>query len=103
MTSLPDLPHVLTTAEVAAVFRSDPKSVYRWAVTGRLEANLTPTKQRRYPLDAVRAALRSEDGQPVAGADVLIGAALTRIAVSRLAATRLRRTVGALRSTRTIH
>ncbi len=39
---------LLTPAEVAALFRVDPKTVTRWARAGRLTAVRTPGGHRRY-------------------------------------------------------
>lgn len=51
---------LLTPAEVAALFRVDPKTVTRWAATGRLPAVRTPGGHRRYWESAVRALLAGE-------------------------------------------
>ncbi|MGO4359913.1 BldC family transcriptional regulator [Terracoccus sp. 273MFTsu3.1] len=40
---------LLTPAEVATIFRVDPKTVSRWARTGRLHALRTLGGHRRYP------------------------------------------------------
>lgn len=39
---------LLSPAEVAALFRVDPKTVTRWANTGKLTTVRTPSGQRRY-------------------------------------------------------
>ncbi len=39
---------LLTPAEVAAMFRVDPKTVKRWAVAGKLTTIRTPGGHRRY-------------------------------------------------------
>jgi excisionase family DNA binding protein len=44
---------LLTPAEVAAVFRVDPKTVARWAVAGKLNAVRTLGGHRRYRADEV--------------------------------------------------
>lgn len=50
---------LLTSAEVALLFRVDPKTVMRWGATGRLRAIRTPGgRQLRFPEADVRAALR---------------------------------------------
>lgn len=54
------LPEVLTEREVAALFRVDPKTVSRWAMTGKLDGFKTPGGHYRFPREAVLAAL--EDG-----------------------------------------
>lgn len=49
---------LLTPAEVAALFRVDPKTVTRWARAGRIEAIVTPGGHRRYRRSQVDAILR---------------------------------------------
>lgn len=51
---------LLTPAEVAAMFRVDPKTVARWAKSGRLSAIRTPGGHRRFS----EAEVRSYLGQP---------------------------------------
>ena len=46
---------LLTPAEVATIFRVDPKTVSRWARTGRLHALRTLGGHRRYPESEIRA------------------------------------------------
>jgi excisionase family DNA binding protein len=41
--------NMLTPAEVARMFRVDPKTVTRWAKAGRLPCIRTPGGHRRYP------------------------------------------------------
>jgi excisionase family DNA binding protein len=53
---------LMTPAEVAAVFRVDPKTVTRWAVAGRLASITTPGGHRRFFKSDVMAALRAERG-----------------------------------------
>ena len=48
---------LLTPAEVAALFRVDPKTVTRWAATGRLRSLRTPGGHRRFRESDVRALL----------------------------------------------
>ena len=48
---------LLTPAEVAAIFRVDPKTVTRWAKTGKLTSIRTLGGHRRYPETEVRALL----------------------------------------------
>ncbi|MFI9526321.1 BldC family transcriptional regulator [Micromonospora rosaria] len=48
---------LLTPAEVAAIFRVDPKTVTRWAKAGKLPSIRTPGGHRRYPEGPVRALL----------------------------------------------
>lgn len=45
---LNSLPDVLTPAEVAAVMRCDPKTVTRWAKSGKLAFFRTPGGHRRF-------------------------------------------------------
>lgn len=45
---------LLTPAEVAAIFRVDPKTVTRWAHAGRLECVKTPGGHRRFRNSEVR-------------------------------------------------
>ena len=52
---------VLTPAEVAAMFRVDPKTVTRWAKAGRLTSIRTLGGHRRYREMEVRALLDSGD------------------------------------------
>lgn len=49
---------LLTPAEVAAIFRVDPKTVTRWAASGRLKSIRTPGGHRRFRKSAVDAMLR---------------------------------------------
>lgn len=49
---------LLTPAEVAALFRVDPKTVTRWAKAGKLSALRTLGGHRRYRESEVRALLR---------------------------------------------
>ncbi len=55
---------LLTPAEVAAMFRVDPKTVSRWAKDGKLSSIRTPGNQRRFREAEVRALLRG-DGEGV--------------------------------------
>ncbi len=48
---------LLKPAEVAALFRVDPKTVTRWAKQGRLSAVTTPGGHRRYREVEIRALL----------------------------------------------
>jgi len=49
-----DVEALLTPAEVAALFRVDPKTVTRWARTGKLTALRTLGGHRRYRESEVR-------------------------------------------------
>jgi excisionase family DNA binding protein len=48
---------LLTPAEVAQLFRVDPKTVTRWAKAGRLTSLRTPGGHRRFRETEVRALL----------------------------------------------
>jgi excisionase family DNA binding protein len=50
---------LLTPAEVAEMFRVNPKTVTRWARTGRLQAIKTIGGHRRYRLSEVRKAVEA--------------------------------------------
>jgi len=56
---------LLTPGEVAALFRVDPKTVTRWAASGRITSIRTPGGHRRFRESEVRALLRG-DSEPVA-------------------------------------
>lgn len=48
MTGDPSQQQLLTTEEVATLFRVDPKTVSRWVTSGRLEATRTPGGHFRF-------------------------------------------------------
>jgi len=48
---------LLTPGEVAALFRVDPKTVTRWAASGRISSIRTPGGHRRYRESEIRALL----------------------------------------------
>ncbi|GAB49390.1 BldC family transcriptional regulator [Mobilicoccus pelagius] len=48
---------LMTPAEVAALFRVDPKTVTRWAVAGKLHSLRTLGGHRRYRASEVQALL----------------------------------------------
>lgn len=52
---------LLTPSEVAAKFRVDPKTVTRWAKSGKLTAIRTLGGHRRYRQSEVEALLRAND------------------------------------------
>lgn len=52
-----DLERLLTPAEVAALFRVDPKTVTRWAKAGKLSSIRTLGGHRRYRESEVRSLL----------------------------------------------
>lgn len=54
---LSDNEHLLTPAEVAALFRVDPKTVTRWAKAGKLTSIRTLGGHRRYRSTEVHALL----------------------------------------------
>jgi excisionase family DNA binding protein len=53
---------LLTPAEVAAAFRVDPKTVTRWAKSGKLNSIRTLGGHRRYLASEVMAKLTESDG-----------------------------------------
>lgn len=56
-----DAEPLLTPAEVASMFRVDPKTVRRWAAAGRIRAIRTPGGHRRYRESEVRKLYDRED------------------------------------------
>ena len=56
-TRTPDAEALLTPAEVASMFRVDPKTVTRWADKGQLGSIRTLGGHRRFPESEVRALL----------------------------------------------
>jgi excisionase family DNA binding protein len=60
---------LLTPGEVAALFRVDPKTVTRWAASGRISSIRTPGGHRRFRESEVRALL---SGSPAAAASSAI-------------------------------
>lgn len=62
MTSRPvEAEALLTPAEVAQIFRVDPKTVTRWAQAGKLTSMRTPGGHRRYRESEVRSLLGRVD------------------------------------------
>jgi excisionase family DNA binding protein len=57
MTRSPEVDPLLTPAEVATLFRVDPKTVTRWATSGKLTSIRTLGGHRRYREAEVRALL----------------------------------------------
>lgn len=57
MTPTPEPEALLTPAEVAALFRVDPKTVTRWAKAGKLSSIRTLGGHRRYRASEVSALL----------------------------------------------
>ncbi|MEP7054836.1 MAG: BldC family transcriptional regulator [Actinomycetota bacterium] len=54
---------LMTPGEVASLFRVDPKTVSRWAMSGRIPSVRTPGGHRRFRETDVRALLRGHDQQ----------------------------------------
>jgi excisionase family DNA binding protein len=54
---------LLTPAEVAAMFKVDPKTVTRWAKNGKLSSIRTLGGHRRYKESEVRALLQRGEGK----------------------------------------
>jgi excisionase family DNA binding protein len=52
---------LLTPAEVAVLFRVNPKTVTRWARAGKISAIRTLGGHRRFRRDEIETVLRSED------------------------------------------
>ncbi len=59
--SLTNQDPLMTPAEVAALFRVDPKTVTRWAKAGRLSSVRTLGGHRRFRESEVRALLHGGD------------------------------------------
>lgn len=59
--SSPSDEKLYTPGEVAALFRVDPKTVTRWAASGRLTSIRTPGGHRRFRESDVRRLLRGDD------------------------------------------
>ena len=62
-TRVPDTDPLLTPAEVATMFRVDPKTVTRWAKSGKLTSIRTLGGHRRYLEVEVRQLLAGIPGQ----------------------------------------
>ena len=58
----PVIERLLTPAEVAKIFRVDPKTVTRWAEGGLLTSTRTLGGHRRYRESEVRSFLDGQDG-----------------------------------------
>lgn len=54
---------LMTPAEVAAIFRVDPKTVTRWAKSGKLTAIRTLGGHRRYRQSEVQDLLKMNDSR----------------------------------------
>ena len=59
--SIAERKELLTPAEVAELFRVNPKTVTRWAQSGKISAVRTLGGHRRYRRDDIEAQLRSEE------------------------------------------
>ena len=57
-----DSERMLSSSEVAALFRVSSRTVTAWANAGRLRSVRTPGGHHRFPASAVEAALRGEPG-----------------------------------------
>lgn len=57
---------LLTPAEVASLFRVDPKTVTRWAYAGKISRIRTPGGHGRFRESAVRAFLEDDGGHDAA-------------------------------------
>jgi excisionase family DNA binding protein len=51
---------MLTPSEVAALFRVDPKTVTRWAASGRVSSIRTPGGHRRFRESEIRKLLHGD-------------------------------------------
>lgn len=54
---------LLTPGEVAALFRVDPKTVTRWAASGRISSIRTPGGHRRFRESEVKALLGGDPAE----------------------------------------
>ena len=61
---VPEADELLTPAEVAALFRVDPKTVTRWAKAGKLTSIRTLGGHRRYRAAEVRSLLGEVPAAP---------------------------------------
>ncbi len=59
MAGLPEAERMLRPREVALLFKVDPKTVTRWAKTGRLTPIVLPSGHRRYRAADVEALMNS--------------------------------------------
>ena len=66
---VPEADELLTPAEVAALFRVDPKTVTRWAKAGKLTSIRTLGGHRRYRALEVRSLHGDIPGQRDTGTD----------------------------------
>lgn len=61
MTRPSDSESLLTPAEVAALFRVDPKTVTRWAKAGKISSIRTLGGHRRFRESEIRALLEADE------------------------------------------
>jgi excisionase family DNA binding protein len=61
MMPAPDRNELLTPAEVAVLFRVNPKTVTRWARAGKISAIRTLGGHRRFRRDEIESVLRAEE------------------------------------------
>ncbi len=61
---------LLTPAEVAVLFRVDPRTVRRWAIAGRIKSVRTLGGHHRFLEADVQACLAREYGRPWDGTDL---------------------------------
>ncbi len=66
-TRIPETEPLLTPAEVATMFRVDPKTVTRWAKAGKISSIRTLGGHRRYRETEVLALLQEIPGQRAGG------------------------------------
>jgi len=59
MPGLPDVERMLRPREVAVLFKVDPKTVTRWAKTGKLTPVVLPSGHRRYRASDVEGLINS--------------------------------------------
>ncbi len=68
---IPDHPSgLMTSAEVAAVFRVGTRTVIRWERAGRLTSVRTPTGRHRYRIEEVRALVAEQLRQSEENGDI---------------------------------
>ena len=60
MNERPETQRLLTPSEVAALFRVDPKTVSRWAATGKISAIRTLGGHRRFKADEIYRLLEAQ-------------------------------------------
>lgn len=65
--SVGQLDRLLTGAEIAALFRVNPRQPAEWVRQGRIKSVRTPGGHHRYRESAVRALLAEQDGPDVRG------------------------------------